>query len=126
MVLALLFSLVMVTVSGMKLYALEEGKGPFAQSMSVELVSAAYADDEYEAQEGDYAETGEDTDYDTRGYEHDSHDEEAEELWEELHEFFVNLLLLLIVLHVIGVFVASRQHKESLVKSMITGYKDER
>jgi len=37
----------------------------------------------------------------------------------------VSLMLLLIFLHVIGVVVSSRQHGELLVKSMITGYKDE-
>lgn len=127
MVLALLLSLVMVTVSGMKLYAIEEGKGPFAQGISVGVVSAAYADDdEYESDDKYHYEEDEDHYSSKEYYEHEGHDEEAEEFWEEIHEVFVNLLLLLILLHVIGVFVASRQHDESLVKSMLTGYKEEK
>lgn len=43
--------------------------------------------------------------------------------FKEAHEFFANFTVILIVFHVIGVAVASFQHKENLVKSMITGYK---
>lgn len=42
---------------------------------------------------------------------------------EELHEILVNLTLGLVVLHIIGVIVASFEHKENLIKSMITGTK---
>ena len=46
-----------------------------------------------------------------------------EEVLEEVHEFFANFTLLLVFVHVAGVIIESLIHKESLVKSMITGYK---
>ena len=114
MVVALLLNLLVITYSGLKLYAVEEGKGPLAQQGSMALVSAAQADDDddddregYRA--GKYGEAGE--------------DEEGEEFWEDLHEASVNLMILLILLHVAGVIISTRLHGESLVKAMISGYK---
>lgn len=44
-------------------------------------------------------------------------------LVEEVHELLANGMLVLIALHVLGVIVASFEHGENLVKSMITGRK---
>lgn len=109
MIIAMLVCLFIVSLSGLKVYAIEEGQGPLAADVpALTLISPARADDD---------------DDDHRG--HDA-DEAAEEFWEELHEASSNIMLLLIFLHVAGVIVASRLHRESLVKAMITGNKASR
>ncbi|MDH5472971.1 MAG: cytochrome b/b6 domain-containing protein [Gammaproteobacteria bacterium] len=45
------------------------------------------------------------------------------EAFEEVHEFFANFTLLLVLIHVAGVIIESMIHKENLVKAMITGMK---
>jgi cytochrome b len=47
----------------------------------------------------------------------------GEEWVEESHELLANLMLMLVGVHVAGVVLASVRHRESLVKSMITGRK---
>jgi cytochrome b len=42
---------------------------------------------------------------------------------EHIHEVMANLTVVLIVLHVLGVLFASFEHRENLVKAMITGLK---
>ncbi len=109
MVLAMFVTLTCIGFSGLKLYAIEEGKGPLAGDASFATFSHAYADSDDEEEDYDY---------------HEDEDEEAEEYWEDTHEASVNFMLLLIILHVGGVFLSSRRHNESLVKSMITGHKE--
>ena len=115
MVIALLASISMITFSGLKLYAVEEGKGPLAGEPSVMIIGQAHADSD------DYREF----DDDHESYSHDDDgDDEEEDYWEDLHEVFVNFTIFLIIMHIVGVFVASRLHDESLVKAMITGRKE--
>lgn len=112
MIMALLMSLLVVTLSGLKLYAVEEGKGPLAGiSPDLSLIQTAYANDD-----------DDDHRYGHEGREHED-DEEGEEFWEEIHEASANFTLLLIILHIAGVVVSSRLHNENLVRAMITGKK---
>ncbi len=119
MVVALLLSLVGTTLTGLKLYAVEDNKGPFAtsvvpvqtQNQLTALISVANVED------------NDDDESDQSGNEHRV-DKEGEEFWEELHEFFANLTLLLVFLHIMGVAISSYIDKEKLVKAMFTGKKD--
>ena len=106
MIFALLLSLFVVTLSGLKVYAIEEGLGPFAEMTSeFSIIDNVYADE------------------DERDDEYEKENEEEEEFWEEIHEASTNFTLFLIFLHITGVIVASRLHHENLIKAMITGKK---
>jgi cytochrome b len=113
MVIAMLLCLFVVSVSGLKVYAIEKGLGPLAGEIpALTVISPAYGDndrDEHEGQEKN-----------ENGH---SAGEEAEEFWEEIHEVSSNFMLLLIFLHITGVIVATRMHDEHLVKAMFTGKK---
>lgn len=109
MIILLLLSLVGVSWSGLELYA-ADGHGPLAHQQGT-LINTARADGEREGHDddnkGDMA-------------------EQNEEFWEEIHEVFANLSLTLVFLHIAGVVIATVKHRESLVKAMITGYKDKK
>ncbi|CAM2929428.1 cytochrome b/b6 domain-containing protein [Shewanella amazonensis] len=116
MVIALLLSIAMTGFSGLKTYGFE-GKGPLAvvsQTQAGSLSASA-------------VETGFDKDGDHDKEHGDKHQKENpdEEFWEEIHEFFANFTVLLVLLHIAGVIVSSRVHREDLVGAMITGYKEE-
>lgn len=113
MIVFLLISLSGTIFSGLMIYAIEDDSGPFAgwvadndapSSMSV-LITSAYADEDERSGRGK-----------------DEH-EAREEFWEELHELFANLTLLLVILHVLGVIHSSYADRENLVKAMFTGRK---
>jgi len=66
------------------------------------IIAAAFADDDNEGEE--------------RGHEHEGP-------LGEIHEFFANITLFLVFLHVGGVLLSSLRHRENLVRAMITGRK---
>jgi cytochrome b len=106
MILALLIGVAGTVGSGLVLYAVEDNAGPLAGlvSQSPQAVPAARKGESVELRE--YEESG-----------------DEEEFWEEVHEIFTNLTLLLVALHVAGVLLASYSHRENLVKAMLTGEK---
>jgi cytochrome b len=112
MIIALLTSLLITSVTGLQVYGLE-GKGPLAaDATTIGVISPAYADEDEDERERGHSEAA-----------GDEENESEEEFWEEIHEFFANLTVLLVLLHVAGVVVSSRLHRENLVKAMISGRK---
>ncbi|NIJ40797.1 cytochrome b [Parvibaculum indicum] len=113
MVIALLLSLAGTTGTGAFMYfSHDEGGGEQSFIIPEEairaaegmIVTPAYAD------EDEYGEERE-------GREH------QENPLEEVHEFFANLALFLVILHLGGVALASFAHKENLPQAMVTGEK---
>ena len=105
MVIAMLVSLFLTTLSGLQLYAVEDGLGPFANNLpEIEFINSAYADSNEDSQQGGL----------------------WSEFWEFIHETSANFTLLLVLFHISGVLLSSLLHRENLIKSMITGNKKEK
>lgn len=106
MVVALLMTLSFTVFSGLKVYAIEEGKGLLAENyIQLSIISNAYADDDDHHSDDHYE------------------DHDGEEFWEEIHELASNFMLFLIFLHIAGVIISGKAHNINLVKAMITGKK---
>lgn len=100
MIIALLLSLIATTWSGLAVYG-SKGHGPLAGNFDI-VISSAMADDD----------------------EHEHGSDGGDDFLEEVHEFFANFTLFLVLVHIGGVLVSSLMHRENLVRSMITGLKD--
>lgn len=106
MVVALLFSLLVTTSSGMALYAVEDNAGPLAGIVTEETFAPlASTFGEEEEEHGGRAESG------------------SEELLEGVHKTFVYITLALVGLHLAGVAASSLAHRENLARAMVTGRK---
>jgi cytochrome b len=106
-VVLLLVTLLVVTFTGLEAYG-TEGHGPLAANADISVINSAKAENEA-GEENEMGESGE---------------KEGEEFWEEIHEAASYFMLALIALHILGVVVSGRLHKENLVKAMITGKKN--
>jgi len=97
MVVVLLIMLVLTSWSGIE----AEGTGFLAvNNTNMQIIKTASADDDDEHEGGS-------------------------EFWEEIHEFFAQFTLLLVILHVTGVIISSLSHGENLICAMVTGRKRE-
>ncbi|MBK1691016.1 cytochrome b/b6 domain-containing protein [Ectothiorhodospira mobilis] len=108
----LFLSLIGLTVSGMATLAAEESAGPLAGIVAGEQESEIrYVNDAYE-----------DHDHD-EDHEEEGHAQGGGRDWEEIHEFFANLTLALVLVHLAGVLLGSLMQGQNLVAGMITGRK---
>lgn len=112
MIVALLVCLSLTAVTGMLYYAARDNAGPFAawstsiagSTLSIDPMALAHAGHPMASQQ-----TGKP---DKKG------------AWtKEVHEFFANLTLVLVIMHVSGVVLVSYQTRENLIRSMIDGRK---
>lgn len=118
MIFTLLFCLILTSLSGLKVYGIE-GYGPLASSSATSSVQTADFSLIRDAHAKDYNKKANREYYRSLRDDH----EDAEEVWEEIHEFFASLTLFLVFVHVAGAVVAGRVHRENLIKAMITGTK---
>ena len=106
MVVLMLATLLVVTFTGLEAYA-AEGHGPLAGNTEILVISIAKAE-KADGKENGAGERGRN---------------KGDKYWEGIHEAASNFMLGLIALHILGVVVYSKLHKENLVKAMITGEK---
>jgi cytochrome b len=106
MAVVLLAGIAATVGTGLVVYALEENAGLLAGLMGSTAGSSELVGEDEEGEdesEGDREGSG--------------------ELWEEIHEVLANVMLALVIAHILGVLLASRVHRENLVRAMITGNK---
>ncbi|MBL6749590.1 MAG: cytochrome b/b6 domain-containing protein [Nevskia sp.] len=111
MIVALLVCLAATVVTGFVVQADSENEGPLAAWLG--HAPAAGTTVPAVAAEGAKA----------KDAEGEAGEKEAESAYEELHGFFANLTLGLVVLHLAGVIAGSLIHRENLPRAMITGRK---
>ena len=109
MVYALLVSLALAVATGLLAYGAER-KGPLAPLFAADAPAVVLMVPAARAEDGDKNERS-------------GRRKREDSFWEEVHELFANLTLLLVILHIGGVVLASVVHRENLARAMITGRK---
>jgi cytochrome b len=118
MIILLLASSIIICVTGYAAHVTKGRNHSLGSNTAISFISTAYADqDDNGRHDGKHNGRG-------RHNNSDKGDSDGDGVWGDIHEASVQFLLFLICLHVVGVVVSSRAHKENLVKSMITGKKD--
>ena len=108
MILGLLISLAATGITGWQLEQSEKaehaaaGSGPALALRALLPIAPAYADEDKDDEHGDKG---------------------GESALEEAHEWFANLTVLLVILHIAGVIASSLLHRENLVRAMLNGHK---
>jgi cytochrome b len=118
MVIALLLGLTASTVTGLKLYAVEENAGPFAmifQQVNSSTLPQGPSSSAIQVNDDEQSPLNQSN---------SKVDKKAEEFWEEMHEIFANLTLFLVLIHIAGVVFSGIVDREKLIKAMITGIKE--
>ncbi|MCE9650628.1 MAG: cytochrome b/b6 domain-containing protein [Parvibaculum sp.] len=115
MVIALLLSLAGTTGTGAYMYFTGSPEGQESGEAKDSSGVSPFAVSQGEEQ-GEASESGERDEAGGTG-------ERAENPLEEVHEFFANFTLLLVMLHIAGVALASFTHRENLPRAMVTGTK---
>jgi cytochrome b len=106
MVIALLIFLAGTVGTGLVAYG-DRGKGPLADDRST-VIAQAYAEED---------------DGNRQGGSEPGRKRAAESMLGELHGTIANVTLILVILHILGVGLASVAHRENLVAAMISGQK---
>lgn len=108
MIVLLLVTLSLTSWTGLELYA-QEGKGPLASAVN-NLIAPVTADDRQDTEAAEEKRLAREN-------------ERGKEWLEDLHEGLASFTLLLVFLHIGGVFLSSWIHKENLARAMLTGNK---
>lgn len=118
MVVALFIGLAATVWSGLETYAIKENAGPLANAsaiMSAKADTPAFEQILLVSDEDEHESPGD--------FESGREDGGADDFWEEAHEVLSNVTLAFVVLHIVGVGLASAVHRENLVRAMVTGRK---
>jgi len=123
MIIALLLSLAATVYTGMALYAVEDHAGPLAALFAKESPASESSVDNEASRESKASGNAPSGMAETKVHKAKKVKDPREDFWEELHEFFTNLTLTLVILHIAGGLFSSYLYKENLIRAMFTGRK---